>query len=665
MNSPHLEPLDPAHPTPAADVQAGSAALLTQQLVTLRDAVNGVRMPLELPGRQQALDQARQIVAQLDDYILPRIANIDAPLVAVVGGSTGAGKSTLVNSLIGRVVSKPGVIRPTTKAPVLVHNPDDEAWFSNDRILPGMIRSRVASQDQRTLQLVPEPTLPSGLAILDAPDIDSIDEVNRRLAAQLLDAADLWVFVTSAARYADAVPWDFLATAGQRGTAVAVVLDRVPPAGMQEIPPDLGRMMSERGLADAPLFAVPETITDERGLLPDAAVAPIRTFLATLAADKQERQRVVMQTLQGAIGSLLDRSQDVLGALDAQADVREQLMTDAAKSFAEASRAVAAQSSDGTLLKGEVLARWHDFVGANDLMRQLDQGIGRLRDRIGGFFRAGAQRSEDVTLAAGAGLEALIVEEAAAATERASQAWLANPAGRQIMVEHPELRDLSQRFNDGSARVIRDWQADVFELVSAEGQGKRRNARLAALGVNGAGAALMLVIFFSTGGITGLEGGVAVGSAALAQRLLESIFGDEAVRNLTDKAKSSLDARVDGLMAAELDRFTTTLEQYPFSRDQADRLRHALADIGQDQPDAATGLAWRQLQPKAQTMIESSAEPQLPPANPAALAGGGQLRQIAHQPDHEIVDAELVEAEPIDGQHPESNSQVEQRGDQR
>ena len=39
--------------------------------------------------------------------------------------------------------------------------------------------------------------------MLDAPDIDSVVQ-NRQLASQLLAAADLWLFVTSAARYADA-----------------------------------------------------------------------------------------------------------------------------------------------------------------------------------------------------------------------------------------------------------------------------------------------------------------------------------------------------------------------------------------------------------------------------------------------------------------------------
>ena len=86
---------------------------------------------------------------------------------------------------------------------------------------------------------------------------------NRQLAAQLLAAADLWLFVTSAARYADAVPWGFLRAAADRSAAVAVVLDRCTTArhdGGAAAP----RPAHERaGSGDAPpLFAVPETTVD-------------------------------------------------------------------------------------------------------------------------------------------------------------------------------------------------------------------------------------------------------------------------------------------------------------------------------------------------------------------------------------------------------------------
>ncbi len=56
------------------------------------------------------------------------------------------------------------------------------------------------------LRLETVETVPPGLALLDAPDIDSLVADNRALAAELICAADIWVMVTTAARYADAVP---------------------------------------------------------------------------------------------------------------------------------------------------------------------------------------------------------------------------------------------------------------------------------------------------------------------------------------------------------------------------------------------------------------------------------------------------------------------------
>lgn len=612
---------------------------LAASLMTLRAALDQTRLPLDLPDSKQAASISRQIVAQLDDYVLPRLVNLEAPLLAVVGGSTGAGKSTLVNSLIGRVISPPGVIRPTTLSPVLVSNPADEHWFTDARVLPGLIRARVASQDQRSLQLVSEPTLPRGLAILDAPDIDSVVAQNRILAAQLLDAADLWLFVTSAARYADAVPWEFLQIAADRGASIAVVVDRVPPGAMGVVPADLGRMMTERGLADAPLFAVPETIVDDLGLLPDAAVAPIRTYLATLAADKDARERVVRRTLDGAIASLAERAPGVAAAVDSQVAVSDQLFSDAQRAFAEAARAVAVQSADGTLLRGEVLSRWHDYVGTGELMRSLDQKVSRLRDRLVGFFSGHSQLGEQVGVAAGSGLEALIRAEGEAAVERAVSAWQGNPAGRQLLAQHPELGRPSGDFPATVARTIRDWQSDVLALVSSEGSSKRAGARIAALSVNGVGAALMLVIFFNTGGITGAEGGVAVGTTVLAQRLLESVFGDEAVRRLAESAKSDLDARVEGLMASEFVRFSRIIDQLPVDREDAEAIRQALADVSRERavlPSAGSDAsAGRQGTPE---LNAGASRAELTEAGVAHV----DLTPVRDTGDAEVVEAELL-----------------------
>src|ERR671938_982618 len=93
---------------------------LSDALTVLRDRVAAVRLGLATADRDVARRAARGVVDQIDDYLLPRLRDLDAPLLTVVGGSTGAGKSTLVNSLLGATVSAPGVLRPTTRAPVLV-----------------------------------------------------------------------------------------------------------------------------------------------------------------------------------------------------------------------------------------------------------------------------------------------------------------------------------------------------------------------------------------------------------------------------------------------------------------------------------------------------------------------------------------------------------------
>ncbi|MCW2829747.1 MAG: transporter, partial [Aeromicrobium sp.] len=197
---------------PGDHAPAELLAAMSSLFVGVRD----VSLRLEAPDVADALRTKAAVLDQLSDYVLPRLVQLDAPLLAVVGGSTGAGKSTLVNSLVGERVTESGVLRPTTRSPVLVHHPDDAEWFQPDRILPDLARTTVAGNDTYALRLASSSRIPPGLAILDAPDVDSIDRGNRELAAQLLAAADLWLFVTSAARYSDQVPWDYLRQAAER-----------------------------------------------------------------------------------------------------------------------------------------------------------------------------------------------------------------------------------------------------------------------------------------------------------------------------------------------------------------------------------------------------------------------------------------------------------------
>ncbi|MCW2834551.1 MAG: transporter [Nocardioides sp.] len=563
---------------PEKDSRPGgdSSTQMLTALVRMRSALQEVRLPLELPSALEQRDAQREMVDQLEDYVIPRLMTIEAPLLTVVGGSTGAGKSTLVNSLVGTRVTQPGVLRPTTRSPVLVHNPADAEWFGQDRLLPDLERVTTATNDPEALQLVASDAVPVGLAILDAPDIDSVEERNRVLAAQLLAAADLWLFVTSAARYADQVPWDFLRKAAERSAAVAIVLDRTPPDAIETVSTHLARMLASRGLKDSPLFTVVEGDVNEDGLLPAANVAEIRGWLGSLAADAEARSGVVKQTLDGAVRTLARRTHSVADAATEQVDAVRRLRSDANAAYDKAVVEIAEASADGTLLRGEVLARWQEFVGTGELLRSLETRVGWLRDRVVNAIKGKPQQAERVTVAVESGLETLILEHAEAAAERAEASWQSTVSGQTLLADAGEdLGRASRDFRRRAERAVRDWQSDVLEMVRTEGADKRSTARFLAFGVNGLSVALMVVVFAHTAGVTGAEAGIAGGSAVLGQKLLEAVFGDQAVRTLAERARQDLEAKVSELLGAERQRYLDLLDSLNISPEAPEKLREA------------------------------------------------------------------------------------------
>jgi hypothetical protein len=455
-----------------------------------------------------------------------------------------------------------------------VHNPADADWFDKARILPDLERTTRASADPGALQLVASEAIPPGLAVLDAPDIDSVEEQNRILAAQLLGAADLWLFVTSAARYADQVPWDFLKQAADRSAAVAIVLDRTQPSAITEVSAHLARMLTARGLRDSPLFIVPEGEVDEHGLLPSSTVREIRTWLGSLAADSEARTGVVRQTLEGAIRTISKRAYVVADACRGQQEMQARLRADVEDAYTAALAEVDRASADGTLLRGEVLARWQEFVGTGELLKSLESKVSWLRDRVSSAVKGQPQQASRVTVAVESGLQTLIVEHAEAAAERTDAAWRTTAAGRVLLDEsRDDLSRASRDFRQRSEQMVRDWQHGVLDMVRTEGADKRSTARFLAYGVNGLSVSLMIVVFASTGGVTGAEVGIASGSAVLGQKLLEAVFGDQAVRRLATNARKDLNRRMQALLDTERRRYTEILDGLEIRDDSEDRIR--------------------------------------------------------------------------------------------
>ncbi|WP_419995006.1 dynamin family protein [Streptomyces boninensis] len=523
---------------------------LIDALTGVRERVAGVRFPLPLSGAARARRGQAELVAQLDDYLVPRLRSPEAPLLAVVGGSTGAGKSTLVNSLVGRRVSESGVLRPTTRTPVLVCHPGDAHWFADDRVLPGLTRVRpvpraegadgddgdsdhgpaelgefgeTSEDGEGLLCLDSDATLPRGLALLDAPDIDSVVRHNRELAAELVCAADVWVLVTSATRYADALPWNLLRSAKEYGVTLVTVLDRVPHQVAHEISRQYAGLLHRAGLGDVPRFTIPElpeSAGGGSGLLPATAVRDLREWLAHRAQYRELRATVAARTAAGALASVKPRLAELAAASAGQHAAALRMVQRVQGAYDQALERVHQQLGAGVGLAGDALALWET--------------------RGSGPAGAGGTSGEFLD-ALDAGLTSLLHCAVAAADERAAAELRRDPATKAYADRPAEAEEPVERIGV----TVRRWRRELEELAEEE----LRAAERAADTEPQDAAALLAVV---------LLGGDA--RARPAARILGRMLGLAGARAYYDKGGQLLFGYVDRIVLGERERRLAPLD---------------------------------------------------------------------------------------------------------
>ncbi|MGW7579174.1 ATP-binding protein [Streptomyces sp. NPDC054765] len=657
---------------------------LIDALSVLRNRVDAARFPLPLRGAARARRNRAELLAQLDDYVIPRLRSPQAPLLAVIGGSTGAGKSTLVNSLVGRRVSEAGVLRPTTRTPVLVCHPDDLHWFAGPRVLPQLARVWVPEQDDGgedeyaagdglgrsaygmhgggrvtpgagrgaagghgvrmahgprtphgfdeghgpgprqeargggaqgaaygygyavggraagggavgggygaaddgeayaggaydgagggsgvglgggsgvglgggtgvravggggepgmfTVRIETDRALPSGLALLDAPDIDSLVARNRELAAELICAADVWVLVTTAARYADAVPWHLLRTAKEYDVTLVTVLDRVPHQIAPDISGRYAELLQRAGLGHVPRFTIPElpeSAGGGSGLLPATAVAALRDWLERHAQDPVARTAAADRTAAGVIASLRSRLPALAGAAAAQHAAALRLAGRVEEAYERAAERVRQEVAAGEVLSGDARAHWrgHGLDGRSDeLLDALTHGLTSL-----------------LTCA---------VEEA---DERAADAWRRDPAAAEI-----SLPAAAGATGAGGRLgvIVRRWRRCLEELAEEETREARAGQAGERVGsVEPEESAALLA--------TALLGGR---RARTAGENLADLLGAQTALRLCDRGARLLATYLERALDGERERRLAPLDQLTVPLDQQAELIAALS----------------------------------------------------------------------------------------
>jgi len=584
-------------PGPAEEVEPHvrvDGRRLESALLTLRHAIVEVPLSLEAPGVQEARAERRKLLGQIDDYLLPRVRQSGAPVLVALVGSTGAGKSTLMNSLVGAQVSNTGTRRPTTNSPVLACHPSDARWFAENVFLPTLprVRQRGLAMPGRDglLVLAESEGMPEGVALLDTPDIDSVVQAHREFAHQFLDASDLWLFMTSAARYADAAVWELLQQARDRDASLAIVLSRVAPASARQLSSHFGAMLEANGLAETQRFMIAETVLTD-GMLPREVYGPVRGWLDDTSARQERRVAVLTQTMSGVLDTFRARVPDLAAQVDNQLALRSELRSQVSGSFEAGLAEFDEATRNGSLLRGEILARWQDFTGTGDLLRMLEVRRGG-RPASRSRKRRVPARAEALKVAVRDGLETLagaLADRAAedtvtkwqqheagaalirdvAAADAASQAGLApfeilaglddfipsgharqaqpdpGPTGAAALARSSP--DLATRL----AKAISAWQDHVMDLVRAENVTKRSVARVVSFDEES------LALVFTIGMLGYGAGGVAVteGTSAVPQRLLTSLFGVGPLRDLGARARPDLHDKISLLFGEEMRRF--------------------------------------------------------------------------------------------------------------
>jgi energy-coupling factor transporter ATP-binding protein EcfA2 len=561
----------------------------------------------ETKGAEKARDERRKLIGQIDDYLLPRVRQSGAPVLVALVGSTGAGKSTLVNSIVGTQVSATGIRRPTTNSPVLACHPDDVDWFAENVFLPTVPRVRqeglARSGRDGLLVLAASEGMPKGIALLDTPDIDSVVRAHHEFAHQFLDASDLWLFMTTGSRYADAAVWELLQYARDRGASLAIVLSRVPPSAGAELTRHFGAMLEANGLGGNERFAINETVITD-GRLPPEASGPVRGWLENTASRADRRVAVLTQTMAGALDTFRTRVPALAAEAQAQLAIRADLSATVAGAYGAALAEAEEALRNGSLLSGDILARWQEFAGTGELLRGL-QAPGRrpVRQRK----KRGLARAQSLITAVRSGIESLLVSVADRAAEESVSRWRNHPAGAALLdrlsaghsadawahsqfamdaglifsdaprpgslgaggaavtaaphapAHSPEPDNLARSSADLSTRSVRaisGWQDHVLRLVQADTVAKRSIARVGSFD----DVSLATVLEVAMLGHQNSADDADDGAPAVPQVLLTSLLGAGPMRSITTTARQDLRERLRLLLEEEMLRFTQIAE---------------------------------------------------------------------------------------------------------
>lgn len=263
-----------------------------------------------LSDERRHLDALRQSLTRLGaergdlETLNQALSDLDELFRLVIVGEFNAGKSALINALIGEPVLEEGVTPTTAVITVLRHGEEPD-----DRMLEAEVRERVYPAD-----------FLRDISIVDTPGTNAIIRRHQEITEHFVPRSDLVLFVTSADRPFTETERGFLELIRDWGKKIVVVLNKRDlidrPEELEQIQQFI-RENAERLLGiTPPVFAVSARRAKQALALPDDAARRQALLESGFAAferylydtlDEASRVRLKLLSPIGVADRLLDR----------------------------------------------------------------------------------------------------------------------------------------------------------------------------------------------------------------------------------------------------------------------------------------------------------------------------------------------------------------------
>ncbi|HLS32576.1 MAG TPA: hypothetical protein VK039_03215, partial [Brevibacterium sp.] len=263
-----------------------------------------------------------------------------------------------------------------------------------------------------------------------------------------------------------------------------------------------------------------------------------------------QRDRVSLRTFIGVIDSFRSRVPDLAKQVEVQVEARRVLESAIQGAYEQAGAEIDDALREGSLMRGNLVARWQDIAASGELMRMM-RSRGKRKPRGDADEES---RVKGLEHAVRDGLESLVLASGERAVESIADQWETVPGG-DTLIERAGGRGLPQSFVERVTAAVDQWMHGVGELISADGATKRSVARI--ISFDKQAFTLVLIVELLGFDAAGAQSGGR--SAPSPNRLLKGVFGAEPLRNISTRARDDLRRRIGTLLYEERTRFNDTL----------------------------------------------------------------------------------------------------------